>query len=1071
MNIILFVKFFFFFLLGSTSGHEDYYSTLGLSSDASSTDVKKAFRQRSLEEHPDKNEGQSTDAFLRIKAAYDVLGNPSKRARYDAGLDPNALDSSVASEEKIVTTLKDCLAVIEEHSLEKFVLLHAFHEHKRVDADAPWAFPDLKKEGHFLVLHVPIFDAEKELTEYFGITKFPVLVLVTSRKRSKPFEIAASDVASGLLGPTLREAALELLMASGEYAEATHLNWLSTNPEVLDLDYPFGSGCQRVILLTHSSEPHFEFYMLARSRKYPFACFFHIVHSSGQAVVSEGRAKRSDSLFNLFNVDYQNSPALVLYHPIEQSFWHVPEMEALEERLALLPQQDKEFLRDASLETLPIAGKSLVLIAPANFDSSKNQARYENAKRQLHAAQRRMHPREIQRLQVEASTAAALFGIGSDGSTVFEKFTEFCAELQSGGNAQVACLWMRPKGIEEKDKWPRFLDEQARKQARNTAFAYGEDETTVNFPGLNPDCATLALFEGPSRFVAVLEDGMATDSSVSSCFDGSELSQAAAKDWWLKFRGTRRRDDEKAILSMPALPIADILSREVSMGVGDFEVSLYQSYFWFTEFLGSLTDLLPNFDILVDPGRNPEEALKVGLSLVVILVFALIGFALHMINSLSETPSSPRIGATSGIEPYCSLDWESDETEKRIYNAPLELRDPGTLVFWSKISRPSLDVRWGLRVKPTNSGTVFISFVDPKGAASEAGSAPFRLQPGDEVVEVRKTLESDGASGMDSIQECMRRELNLLVAVARRKTLWGNPRCKVGLPSGNQKMHKELRELAKEKQDLVVDLNKLYEMLVHLAVQEEFSSITLEPKFEANCNATRPTFLTTPAHDLKLKAMIGFASFPEIESASSPLRSGDRLISREEPAPGSLQVHVARWRNLAKCRLHVVRVRLLRSSVGVKWGLDVVAHARCVHRVSTGSPGFAAGVQPGDEVVAINREVDWPSMAREWARAQLDLELVLMRWEELNGGMPEVDPSCTPEVRKTCAKKDLLDLQEKKVSVLRSEVSEASPEEHLSQRASTKISLRETGPTVPKSARQVLQVASDELRRLCEEIP
>jgi molecular chaperone DnaJ len=64
---------------------EDYYKILGVSKDASTEDIKKAFRKIAIENHPDKNPGD-TGAEERFKAAgkaYEVLSNPEKRAKYD----------------------------------------------------------------------------------------------------------------------------------------------------------------------------------------------------------------------------------------------------------------------------------------------------------------------------------------------------------------------------------------------------------------------------------------------------------------------------------------------------------------------------------------------------------------------------------------------------------------------------------------------------------------------------------------------------------------------------------------------------------------------------------------------------------------------------------------------------------------------------------------------------------------------------------------------------------------------------------------------------------------------------
>ncbi len=59
----------------------DFYSTLGISREASSDDIKKAFRKLAHEHHPDK--GGSDVQFKKINEAYQTLSDPDKRKRYD----------------------------------------------------------------------------------------------------------------------------------------------------------------------------------------------------------------------------------------------------------------------------------------------------------------------------------------------------------------------------------------------------------------------------------------------------------------------------------------------------------------------------------------------------------------------------------------------------------------------------------------------------------------------------------------------------------------------------------------------------------------------------------------------------------------------------------------------------------------------------------------------------------------------------------------------------------------------------------------------------------------------------
>ncbi len=60
---------------------KDYYQILGVSKTASAEDIKKAFRRKAHEYHPDK--GGDEQKFKDVNEAYSVLGDKDKRAKYD----------------------------------------------------------------------------------------------------------------------------------------------------------------------------------------------------------------------------------------------------------------------------------------------------------------------------------------------------------------------------------------------------------------------------------------------------------------------------------------------------------------------------------------------------------------------------------------------------------------------------------------------------------------------------------------------------------------------------------------------------------------------------------------------------------------------------------------------------------------------------------------------------------------------------------------------------------------------------------------------------------------------------
>jgi DnaJ-class molecular chaperone len=94
--------------------HKDYYRTLGVGRHADQAAIKRAYRRRALQYHPDRNKTpRAATRFREAQEAYAVLSDPERRRHYDSTLPSAVRARKSGSRSPAVTTTRLLNVVVE----------------------------------------------------------------------------------------------------------------------------------------------------------------------------------------------------------------------------------------------------------------------------------------------------------------------------------------------------------------------------------------------------------------------------------------------------------------------------------------------------------------------------------------------------------------------------------------------------------------------------------------------------------------------------------------------------------------------------------------------------------------------------------------------------------------------------------------------------------------------------------------------------------------------------------------------------------------------------------------------
>jgi curved DNA-binding protein CbpA len=108
-----------------------HYDTLGVDPSASPAEIRAAYKRCAMRLHPDRNKSETAEEeFKRVQHAYDVLGDPERRARYDATGQDGKGDRRGEAEQALANLF---MALIEQTIQPEYVDMTALMR-KNIDA-------------------------------------------------------------------------------------------------------------------------------------------------------------------------------------------------------------------------------------------------------------------------------------------------------------------------------------------------------------------------------------------------------------------------------------------------------------------------------------------------------------------------------------------------------------------------------------------------------------------------------------------------------------------------------------------------------------------------------------------------------------------------------------------------------------------------------------------------------------------------------------------------------------------------------------------------------------------------